>query len=244
MNNKIKSLLKIKNNKTEEKNALKNIKKNNKDKNADLKTEDVKVEDKNVEDKEIKDKEIKDEDKKTNKKDKKAKKTKKQLKANKGSEKQPSFVEKLKANRKYAKNINWFTEHWLELMAKQGLYNSVKETYSLNHLKVTNFGYECDIFLADCCTFAILDSDKTRECIENGYGCMLILNKTSKRSRMVHAEFIFHAPDNLKFSLVKVKPYEVYIGNRYNGEPIIINLVKYPHIMLSGGTRAGKLLPS
>lgn len=152
-----------------------------------------------------------------------------------------NFFETAKANRKYAKDILKFENDWIDLMANAGLYNKAKETYSLNNLKKTNFGYEADIYLVATCIYSELESPKTREYIENKFGCMLILNKDSKRSSWAHAEFIFHAPEDLKFSPPEgLKPWELYIGNKFNGEPIILDLIKYPHMLLSGGTRAGK----
>lgn len=45
---------------------------------------------------------------------------------------------------------------------------------------------------------------------------------------------------NEKFSPVKIKPYEVYIGLDNHFEPIIVNLNQYPHILISGATGSGK----
>lgn len=152
-----------------------------------------------------------------------------------------SFLKKMKNKSNYNKRINIFKNKWISLMAKSGLYNSAKETYSLLDLKITKFGFECDILLVDCCTFSELSSPKIKEYIEEKFECMLILNKNGKRTNKVHAEFIMHAPEDLKFAPIKnLKPWEIYIGNSFNGKPIIVDLIKYPHVMLSGGTRAGK----
>lgn len=45
---------------------------------------------------------------------------------------------------------------------------------------------------------------------------------------------------NEKFSPVKIKPYEVYLGLDNYFKPIIVNLNQYPHILISGATGSGK----
>lgn len=43
-----------------------------------------------------------------------------------------------------------------------------------------------------------------------------------------------------KFEPVKTKPYEVYFGLNYIMEELIVNLTKYPHILVTGQTGCGK----
>lgn len=135
--------------------------------------------------------------------------------------------------------IKKFTNEWINLMTNCKAYNTNKDTFSLNDIEITNFGVRCNIFVGlSGLTAEILES--LTEKIESKYGCMLILNK-SKRSKFVKAEFIFFAPEDLEFEIIKgLKPWEIYIGNDFSGKPIIVDMIKYPHILISGGTRSGK----
>lgn len=130
-----------------------------------------------------------------------------------------------------------FEKKWISLMANLGLYNKLKQTYSLNNTQITSYGYKSLILIVDGLSLDKLENN--REYIQDSYGCMCVFNK-AKRSNIINAEFIFNTPIKLKYLPVKLKPWEIYIGNDYTEEPIIIDLIKWPHILITGGTRSGK----
>lgn len=131
-----------------------------------------------------------------------------------------------------------FEKKWISLMSNLGLYNKLKQTYSLNKTQVTEYGYKSLILIVDGLSLDKLESN--REYIQDSYGCMCVFNK-AKRSNLINAEFIFKTPIDSKFKpLEKLKPWEIYLGNDYSGEPIIVDMVKWPHVLITGGTRSGK----
>lgn len=131
-----------------------------------------------------------------------------------------------------------FEKKWISLMANLGLYNKLKQTYSLNKTQITKYGYKSIILIVDGLSLDKLESN--REYIQDSYGCMCVFNK-AKRSNLIAAEFIFTTPIKLKYLTIdKLKPWEIYLGNDYTGKPIIIDLIKWPHILITGGTRSGK----
>lgn len=131
-----------------------------------------------------------------------------------------------------------FEKKWISLMSNLGLYNKLKQTYSLNKTEVTKYGFKSLILVVDGLSLEKLESN--REYIQDSYGCMCVFNK-SKRSNLISAEFIFTTPTSKVFCpLLKLKPTEIYLGNSYTGDPILIDMVKWPHILITGGTRSGK----
>ena len=131
-----------------------------------------------------------------------------------------------------------FEKKWISLMSNLGLYNKMKQTYSLNKTEITSYGYKALILIVDGLSLEKLESN--REYIQDSYGCMCVFNK-AKRSNLIAAEFIFTTPSKLKFEpLEKLKPWQIYLGNNYTGEPILMDMVKWPHILVTGGTRSGK----
>jgi len=140
------------------------------------------------------------------------------------------MFEKLKEGREIAQ----FQNKWINIMSNLGKFNKMKQTYSLNNIEKTQYGYKGIILIVDGLRYKDLDV------IEDNYGCMCVLNK-NKRSNIVYADFIFAEPNKDKYTpILNLKPWEVYLGNCYNGEPIIIDMIKYPHILITGGTRSGK----
>jgi S-DNA-T family DNA segregation ATPase FtsK/SpoIIIE len=134
--------------------------------------------------------------------------------------------------------INKFKRDWQRVMAFSGLYNAMKFTYSPNKIKITNYGLETAIYIVPPLTFSMLDN--VREMLQENFGCMILFNK-SKFSPFINAKFIFNPQENSTFKVVKQEyPWEIYIGNNYAGEPIIIDVNKYVHVGEYGGTRSGK----
>lgn len=144
------------------------------------------------------------------------------------------MFEKLKEGREIAQ----FQNKWINIMSNLGKFNKMKQTYSLNNIEKTQYGYKGIILIVDGLRYK--DLEDIRDVIEDNYGCMCVLNK-NKRSNIVYADFIFAEPNKDKYEvIIGLKPWEVYLGNGYNGEPIIIDMIKYPHILITGGTRSGK----
>lgn len=131
-----------------------------------------------------------------------------------------------------------FEKKWISLMANLVLYNKLKQTYSLNKTQITKYGYKSIILIVDGLSLDKLESN--REYIQDSYGCMCVFNK-AKRSNLIEAEFIFTTPTKEIFCpLERVKPWEIYLGNSYTSSPIIVDMIKWPHILITGGTRSGK----
>lgn len=147
-----------------------------------------------------------------------------------------------KIERDNKKKIVALKAHWINIMANKGLYNSEKFTYSLGNIKVTYFGYICDVRIPDGLDFEKLNSSITT--IEDNLGCTIVANKP-KRSNVAHLELIYTTPHDKKFEPLnqegtKLPPYQLFCGNRYDSEPVIADMVKWPHVLITGGTRSGK----
>ncbi|MCY6957977.1 FtsK/SpoIIIE domain-containing protein [Clostridium brassicae] len=136
-----------------------------------------------------------------------------------------------------SKDLGEFERKWITLMANLKLYNELKQTFSLNNLVKAKYGYKADILIV-----AGLNSKQLEEkriYIEDFYGCMFVFNK-AKRCNIIHAEFIFNIDKKIEFKIIKAKPTEIYLANTYSNESILLDVVKYPHLLITGGTRSGK----
>ena len=134
--------------------------------------------------------------------------------------------------------ISKFEKKWISLMSNLGLYNKLKQTYSLNNTELTEYGFKSLILIVDGLSLAKLESN--REYIEESYGCTCVFNK-EKRSNLIKAEFVLRTPADLKFKPAeKLKAWELYLGNSYSAESITVDMLKWPHLLITGGTRSGK----
>lgn len=136
------------------------------------------------------------------------------------------------------KVIGTLKKEWVCIMANLGLYNKMMNTYSLNSIEFTEYGFKCDIFVVPALNFDMLDSN--RDTIQENLGCLILFNR-NKTSSFINAKFIFNSNNDKKFKKIEYKePYKIYIGNDYSGMPILVDMKNYPHTLITGGTRSGK----
>ena len=135
-------------------------------------------------------------------------------------------------------------EQWIRIMVNSGALNDFYETYGLNFTEKTIYGFKSECFLTSGLKYNKLL--ELKEELQDGLGCLITLNRY-KRSRMVRVEFIMNLQEHLKYKVVAPlrkkdnNPRNIYLGNDYSGLPIFVDMLTLPHILLTGGTRSGKL---
>lgn len=136
------------------------------------------------------------------------------------------------------KKIRWLEKRWINIMAMTGNYNKLKQTYSLNNVKITEYGYTADCLIVDGLKFSSLK--EIIEAVEDALGCFITLKRVG-RSNVAKMKFIYKTPDKVKFSVLKNdKETDLMVGIYQSKEPILIDMIKYPHLLIVGGTRSGK----
>lgn len=76
--------------------------------------------------------------------------------------------------------------------------------------------------------------------IETKLGCETYIEQNKNLKTATIKIIVSPIDENTKFEPVKIKPYEVYFGVNYIIDELIVNLAKYPHILVSGQTGCGK----
>lgn len=125
---------------------------------------------------------------------------------------------------------------WLEVMANTNTFNQAKDTFSLFDIERTHYGFKAGVYIVAGLNYSKLE--ELIEYVEDYLGCTVVINK-KKRTNIASIKFVFNVP-TITYTPAKVKPWEVYIGNDIDGEPIIVSMIEAPHILLSGSTRGGK----
>ena len=160
------------------------------------------------------------------------------------SRKNNKYIDRYLKSTEEKKAILELHEQWMRIMVNSDALNDFYETYGLNFTEKTIFGYKSECFLTAGLTYTQLV--ELKEKLQDGLGCIVILNRY-KRSRMVRIEFVMSTQEHLKYRVVaplKAKdnnPRNLYLGNDYSGQPIFVDMLTLPHILLTGGTRSGKL---
>jgi S-DNA-T family DNA segregation ATPase FtsK/SpoIIIE len=138
------------------------------------------------------------------------------------------------------KELSDLANHWKEIMAQTDSFNKSFHTYTLAHITIEDYGYHCRIYAP--WGMALEGLEKLKPVIETGLKCIF------KYEIPDHKDFAMVdiiKPEQVKcndipFTPVKVKPYELFAGVDIKGKPILFDINNTPHILLGGATRKGK----
>lgn len=130
-------------------------------------------------------------------------------------------------------------EKWDKIMSAAGLKNKneYNNTFNIKEITKTDYGYKTVVNIPDG-----LDSDKLKSLkttLQDNLKCLVELDK-QRFSNYITVKIITNPLNDLIFKHVKTKPYELFLGYDYTGKPVILNLNKFPHLLIGGVTGTGK----
>lgn len=159
----------------------------------------------------------------------------------KKEKKEKKEEEKAKAKVKAyeTEQVNKFTEQWVKTMAYIGLKNVMCETFALRNVKFEPYGFSCNIHVPNGMTLSELENEKTVNIIQDNLRCLFRIKRIPK-SNHVEAKFITNDIPLIDFKPIKLAPYQLYMSTGIDGQPMIADMVKYPHILIQGSTGMGK----
>lgn len=163
---------------------------------------------------------------------KKEKLNKEKIKEQKEKVKKENKI-KAEKNRKTRKLI----EDWDEIMFQTGMYNQYDEIFTLSDIEVEEFGFKANLHCPKGLTFKSLET--ILSVIEDNLHCIFIYNK-SRLDDCMEVRIVQRISKDKKFKPPQTKPWEIYIGDQFDGTPIIVNLNDWCQVMLTGTTGSGK----
>lgn len=133
--------------------------------------------------------------------------------------------------------VHKLIEDWKDIMYQTGTYNSFYDTFTFDRIKYEKFGFSAYLYCPKGLTFKALDT--IRDKIEDGLHCIFIFNK-ERLDRYMEIRIVVQISTDKKYIPPKTEPWELYIGDRFDGSPIIIDLNKWCQVLVSGTTGGGK----
>lgn len=118
-----------------------------------------------------------------------------------------------------------------------GFFNRQMETLKLDDLKVTEYGYEAKIGIPFGISYEFIENQKNL--FETNFGAEEIIFTRDKKYSMLNLTIITKPFEDLKFKAPATKPHEIYLGYTHKNH-IVIDLNKFPHLLISGCTGTGK----
>lgn len=137
------------------------------------------------------------------------------------------------------KIIKKFSEHWIEEMAHLGLYNSLDETYTLRDMSIRPYGFVGKI--ENCIGLSLdkLNKEEIKKSIEDELQCKMFLKEVPFKNYL-EVKFLTNDNTNFEYKPMKLEPYELYMPCGLDGEPIVVSMIEYPHMVLQGSNGMGK----
>jgi hypothetical protein len=169
-------------------------------------------------------------------KDKVLKEVKNKVKAQEKKKLKKELSEKEILRRQQLK-IRELIEDWKDVMFQTGTYNQYFQTFTFDDIKYEKYGFKVKLYVVKGLTFKMLDS--IRDKIEDGLNCIFIYNK-ERLDRYMEVRIVTQLSTDKMFYPPETKPWEIYIGDRFDGTPIIIDLNKWCQVLISGTTGGGK----
>ena len=118
-----------------------------------------------------------------------------------------------------------------------GLYNKNKETFLLNNLKKTEYGWMGCIYIPRGLSLEHLNSKKN--ILEDNLNSIIEIEKDNFKD-YINIYIINRDVSKYEFKPVKCKEWELYIGKDFKLNDVKIDMRKNPHILIGGITGSGK----
>lgn len=136
--------------------------------------------------------------------------------------------------------LNTLISSWNSIMWQAKVCTTRFDTYRMDSIQRTDYGWSFKVYAPKGIPLQKLDILTPN--IESGLGCKFMFN-INQSNRFASCFILYEGAvdyNAIPFKPIRVKPYEVFAGLSINGEPLIMNMILSPHIMIAGGTRRGK----
>ena len=124
-----------------------------------------------------------------------------------------------------------------EIVEKAGLYNNKHQSLRVRGIDKLEYGYKLKIGVPY--GLGLEDVEKLKDVLLTNTGAKDIEFNRLENKSMIDIMFITKAFENIRFEPVRLKSYEIYVGYTHS-DKVIVNLNKFPHILIGGDTGTGK----
>ncbi|HHD2824492.1 TPA: hypothetical protein ACOTHD_002950 [Clostridium perfringens] len=147
---------------------------------------------------------------------------------------------------------NWITKNFLDkeykeikrvikkldyLYDEKNIYNSTGEKPKINDIKITDYGYYVTLDIEGITTYSALES--LSEYIKSLFKAYHV-ELSSNKGNIVNLDIINKEVDELKHETISLEPTKLICGHNLKGEPLIVDMIKTPHIGIVGTSLSGK----
>lgn len=120
---------------------------------------------------------------------------------------------------------------------RQHVYNAEGKTFYISECGRTEYGYRLTVGIPPGSEYADFENLKGK--VETYLGCKIEMEPAEHFNgafvKVIKQGFIVN-----DYEPIKAKPFEIFLGYDLNRKPLIVNLNRFPHVLIAGETGTGK----
>jgi len=124
-----------------------------------------------------------------------------------------------------------------EIVEKAGLFNNKQQSLRVRKVNDLDYGYKLRVGVPY--GIGLENIEKLKDTFLTNTGAKDMEFKRLENKSMIEIIFITKPFENIRYEPMYLKPYEIYIGYTHS-ENVIVNLNKFPHVLIGGDTGTGK----
>ncbi|MBI5995666.1 hypothetical protein [Clostridium perfringens] len=132
--------------------------------------------------------------------------------------------------KRVSKNLNY-------LCTEKNIYNSAGEKPRINDIKITNYGYYISLDVEGITTYSSLENlnDYIKSLFKAYY-----VEISSNKGNIVNLDIINKEINEPMYNTINLEPTKLICGYDLKGNPIVVDMLKTPHIGVVGTSLSGK----
>lgn len=140
------------------------------------------------------------------------------------------FDEEYKEVKKVVKKLDY-------LYDEKNIYNSTGEKPKINDIKITDYGYYVTLDIEGITTYSALES--LSEYIKSLFKAYHV-ELSSNKGNIVNLDIVNKKINELTYRTISIEPTKLICGYDLKGKPLIVDMLKTPHIGVVGTSLSGK----
>jgi hypothetical protein len=131
-----------------------------------------------------------------------------------------------------------FCDNFYRQMFELGLYNKFNNTYYLQIIDETNYGFYAQLYLSDGLSFS--DLQQKIGALQENLCCIWIM-ETKQFEKYARVKIVTKPLDeNLPYESPNIKPHQMYLGLSFSMKAIVIDVIQNCMMLCGGATNKGK----
>ena len=123
-----------------------------------------------------------------------------------------------------------------EIFKEKKLINSKGYYPKIKKIDLDNYGARVQLSIKNICSFT--DLEKHKDYIKTSFGALDV--NLYYKNKVIELELFLNELQELKYYKIQLNPYELLLGYDLKGNPLIVNIKKTPHLLISGLSGQGK----